>query len=64
MRSISHLFHILFTARSRIQRYALPMINEEGNGDLSDEDAKWQLNAKNYSKAPYRRLDACGPGRS
>jgi hypothetical protein len=42
---ISHLFHILFTARSRTQLYASPMINEEGDWDLSIEGAKWQCDA-------------------
>ena len=37
------------------------MINEEGNGDLSDEDAKWQFDAKGIvkgSQPPAGRLRA------
>jgi hypothetical protein len=49
---------MLFTAGSRIQRYASPMMNEEGNWDLSDEDAKWQCDTKVYLMILNRRLDA------
>ncbi|MFA7165193.1 MAG: hypothetical protein WC124_05025 [Desulfoplanes sp.] len=58
---ISHLFHILFTACSRIQRYASLLNTHEGNEDahanLLTEEAKWQFDVHMYSKVPNRPLD-------